>query len=298
MRILLTNDDGIRAPGIAAMYDALTDVHGAFGGPIADPPGLTTRAPRDVVLPVAPLTVQSATGHGVTFDSPLMVTSVRVGSDMEGVAVDARPADCVKLALSQVWPGRFGDGALPDLVISGINDGANCGINVIYSGTVAAALEAAFLGVPSIAVSLQRGPGCSDFRTAAVWARRVIEMLVSHEMLRPHECVSVNLPVIEEPQAEGTPPRSAPPTFEMPPVRVCAMNTHGLIDQYEHRVNPAGKAYYWASGHGLDFRGTEPGSDVDLLLRGCITVTPLRYDLTAHDRLAHWSAKLSETSER
>ncbi len=286
MRILLTNDDGIRAPGIAAMFDALTDRGGLFRGPIASPPGLDTRAPRDAVFPVAPLTVQSATGHGVTFHEPLMVTSVRVRDGMEGVAVDARPADCVKLAISQIWPEKFGVGARPDLVISGINDGANCGINVIYSGTVAAALEAAFLGVPSIAISLIRGTGRSDFRTAAIWARRVVERLVRDEMLRPHECLSINLPLIEE--GSG---READP---MPDVRVCAMNTHGLVDQYERRTSPAGDVYYWASGHGLNFVGTERESDVDLLLRGCITVTPLRYDLTAHDRLEHWTRRVEE----
>lgn len=285
MRILLTNDDGIRAPGIAAMFDALTDRNGAFRGPIPDPPGMDTRAPRDVVFPVAPLTVQSATGHGVTFHEPLMVTPVRLRDDVEGVAVDARPADCVKLAISQIWPQRFGHGAQPDLVISGINDGANCGINVIYSGTVAAALEAAFLGVPAIAISLHRGPRPSDFRIAATWARRVVERILREDMLRPHECLSINLPIIEE--------SAAPRDYPMPPVRVCPMNTHGLVDQYERRVSPAGDVYYWASGHGLDFRGTEADSDVDLLLRGCITVTPLRYDLTAHDRLSHWTVRLS-----
>ncbi|CAG0961772.1 partial 5'-nucleotidase SurE, partial [Anaerolineae bacterium] len=139
MRILLTNDDGIRAPGIAAMYSALIDP--VFGPPLGE------------VFCVAPLEVQSATSHGVTFNSPLMTRteSIDIGTPVvKGIAVDGRPADCVKLALSCLWPERFGEGSRPDLVISGMNAGANCGINVIYSGTVAAAIEAAFLGVPSI----------------------------------------------------------------------------------------------------------------------------------------------------
>src|SRR5215213_6923366 len=128
MLILLTNDDGIMAPGIVAMYRELTQL-------------------GDVTV-VAPETVQSATGHGITLTAPLLTSKVIVENGFTGTAVDGRPADCVKLAVNQLLP------RLPDLVVSGINSGANVGINVIYSGTVAAAIEAAFLGLPSIAVSL------------------------------------------------------------------------------------------------------------------------------------------------
>src|SRR5437868_3435917 len=128
MLILLTNDDGIRHPGLVAMYRELT----ALGE----------------VHVVAPETVQSATGHGITLDTPLLTQRVTVEDTFTGIAVDGRPADCVKLAMAHLLPRA------PDLVISGMNSGANVGINVIYSGTVAAAIEAAFLGTPSIAVSL------------------------------------------------------------------------------------------------------------------------------------------------
>ncbi len=266
MKVLLTNDDGIRAPGIVALWEALVDAEGACGGPIGE-----------VVWPIAPLTVQSATSHGVTFHEPLMAQEVVVRPGMEGVAVDGRPADCVKVALSSLWPERFGKGALPELVISGMNGGANIGINVIYSGTVAAALEAAFLGVPSIAVSLHLGKTKADFRAAARRARRVIDMVV-RAGLGAHECVSINVPRTEE-GADNS---------EMPAVRVCPMNVHGLIDSYERRVSPAGDAYYWPSGSGFDFRVADAGSDVETLLAREITVTPLRYDLTAHDRMAKW----------
>ena len=281
MRILLTNDDGIRAPGIAAMYDALADTpfngRTRFGGPLLDPsPGAVTRAPRSLIHLIAPLTVQSATGHGVTFKEPLMTREEQLRPNLTGIAVDGRPADCVKLAISSLWPERFGERARPDLVISGMNAGANCGINVIYSGTIAAAIEAAFLGVPSIAVSLHIGKGNPNFDLAAFYARRTIEKLISRGLPAPHECLSINIPVT---QAEDAP---------MPEIRVCPMNTHGLIDQYDRRVSPAGEAYYWASGHGLDFQSTEPGSDVDALLSRCITVTPLTYDLTNHKTLDRW----------
>src|SRR5438105_5778795 len=128
MLILLTNDDGIRAPGLVAMYRELTKL--------------------GEVQVVAPETVQSATGHGITVGTPLLTDRVTVEDAFTGTAVDGRPADCVKLAIAKLLPRQ------PDLVVSGINSGANVGINVIYSGTVAAAIEAAFLGLPSIAVSL------------------------------------------------------------------------------------------------------------------------------------------------
>lgn len=270
MRILLTNDDGIRAPGIAAMYSALIDP--ALGPPMGE------------VLCVAPLEVQSATSHGVTFHTPLMtqVTHIDIGTPVvKGVAVDGRPADCVKLALSSIWPEHFGQGSRPDLVISGMNAGANCGINVIYSGTVAAAIEAAFLGVPSIAVSMMLAGDRSRFDIAAREARRAIERIIAQGLPDRHECLSVNIPKVEGERA-------------MPPVRVCPMNTHGLVDRYERRVSPAGQVYYWAAGHGLDFHATAEGSDVDLLKAGCITVTPLGYDLTRHATLDAWRSRVEK----
>lgn len=278
MRILLTNDDGIRAPGILALYEAITDPRGRFGGPLLG---------ASEFVPVAPLTVQSATGHGVTFHTPLMTQPVNVplasGDRMQGTAVDGRPADCVKLALSALWPERFGVGSRPDLVISGMNAGANCGINVIYSGTVAAAIEAAFLGVPSIAVSLHLGRGTPRFSAAAGLARRALDSLLARGLPGAHECLSINIPITEGDDAETAP---------MPPIRVCPMNIHGLVDRFERRVSPGGEVYYWSAGHGLDFHATDPESDVDLLMRRCITVTPLTYDLTARADLGRWSDRL------
>lgn len=291
MRILLTNDDGIRAPGIEAMHAALCDLprpgREQFGGPLLSPRDTSQRAPRSVVEVIAPLTVQSATGHGVTFHTPLMIRHERVHDAMQGIAVDARPADCVKVALSNLWGEKYGVGQRPDLVVSGMNAGANCGINVVYSGTVAAALEAAFLGVPSIAVSMRMGASKPLFDVAAGWGRRAIERVLSGGLLRPHECVSINIPSVGEGGSGGdvSPER-------MPPIKVCPMNTHGLVDQYERRVSPMGDVYYWSAGSGLDFAGTEPGTDVDWLLKGCITVTPLMYDLTRHHGLAELAKRV------
>src|SRR3954464_12240695 len=153
MLILLTNDDGIRAPGLVALYRELVKL--------------------GEVQVVAPETVQSATGHGITIDAPLLTDRVTVEGAFTGVAVDGRPADCVKLAVLKILP------RMPDLVVSGMNSGANVGINVLYSGTVAAAIEAAFLGLPSIAASLSRRREIpTDYARAAGLVRQTIELIL------------------------------------------------------------------------------------------------------------------------
>lgn len=274
MNVLLTNDDGIQATGISSLYDALIDHGGAFGGAFAD-----------LIVPVAPLTVQSATGHGITFKQPLITREVDVNERMSGTAVDGRPADCVKLAMASLWPERFGKGTRPDLVISGMNQGHNAGINVLYSGTCAAALEAAFLGVPAIAVSLYLGRGRARYDVAARHARRAIEALLGPDrstwssVLAPHACLTINIPITE---SDGP----------MPPMAICPMNVHGLVDGFARNVNPMGETYFWSSAGPMEFHATEKGSDVQELCAGKITVTPLKYDLTDHGAMEHWRARL------
>lgn len=306
MKILLTNDDGIRAPGISALFDAICDTipgaEGMLGGALGK---------DDLeIMVVAPATVQSATSHGITFDEPLTVSPARVNERMAGIAVDGRPADCVKLAIAELWPERFGAGSKPDLVISGMNAGANCGINVIYSGTVAAALEAAFLGIPSIAVSLYLGGGRAMFDVAAAHGRRAIDRVLAADLLEPGGCVSLNVPRTPEPDDEVAASREAErmavgthsrmlagprpdlvKTAAEPNAVVCGMNTHGLVDAYEKRTSPSGETYYWAAGGGVDFRGTDPGTDVQHLLAGDLTITPLSHDLT-DPSLDAWSSAL------
>ncbi len=261
MRILLTNDDGIEAPGIRAL-------HGALRG-------------LGEIVTIAPLTVQSATSHGVTFDEPLMIREVAMEPGVTGTAVDGRPADCVKLAITALWEQRFGEGSRPDLTISGMNAGANVGINVIYSGTVGAAVESAFLGVPAIAVSLHLGDRSRiRFGRAARIARRAIQQILEHP-LDPHGVVNVNVPRTESDDAP------------MPPIRVVSMNMSAGVDAYERRTSPLGQTYYWAAGSGMQFRTTAPESDVEALFEGCVTVTPLNYDLTDHARMSTWRDRLA-----
>ncbi len=272
IKILLTNDDGIRAPGIVTLFETITDQKNCLGGHLG--------GPGSTVDVMAPLTVQSATSHGVTFHQPLMTEIVRVREFMSGTAIDGRPADCVKLGVECLWPEKYGAGALPDLVISGMNAGANCGINTIYSGTVAAALEAAFLGIPSIAVSVQIGRGQPRFDISSIFARRTLDRILAQGLPERHECLSINIPAVES-------------EMDMPEIVVCPMNCHGLVDKFEKRLSPRNEPYYWATGHGLDFRTIDQGSDVEQLLKEKrITITPLSFDLTARHRLAKWNERI------
>lgn len=260
MRILLTNDDGIEAPGIAALFDALDGL--------------------GEIVPIAPRFVQSASGHGITFSTPLMVHEVKVNERMSGTAVEGRPADCVKVALRAIWQERYGPGSRPDVTISGMNMGANVGINVIYSGTVAAAVESAFLGVPAIAVSLHLGDRRRTcYGRAAAIAREAIDRVLAHE-LDAHGVVNINVPRTER---EDLP---------MPPIRVVAMNTAPGIDGYDRRTSPHGQVYYWPAGSGMEFAHTAPDTDVEALAEGAVTVTPLTYAMTDYPRLQTWRERL------
>jgi 5'-nucleotidase len=174
----------------------------------------------------------------------------------------------VKLAVAQLLPRA------PDLVVSGINSGANVGINVLYSGTVAAAIEAAFLGLPAVAVSLYlRSDTPTDYARAAVLARRAIERMVEAG-LGPGRVVSINIPALQP----GEPPTG---------VKVCRQCTRPWVDTYERRTDPRGRAYYWNSSV-FTLGDTEDDTDVAALRDKYVTITPLQFDLTHHVMLRDW----------
>jgi 5'-nucleotidase len=251
MLILLTNDDGIYAPGLAAMHHELVRL--------------------GEVHVVAPETVQSATGHGITVTTPLLTQRVAVGEGagrFEGVAVDGRPADCVKLASAKLLPRQ------PDLVVSGINAGANVGINVLYSGTVAAAVEAAFLGLPAVALSLYlRSHIPADYARAAKLSLRVIEQVLEAG-LRGGQVASVNLPPLR-------------PAEQPTGVRVVRQCAAPWPDTYEERKDPRGRPYFWMNSV-FTLGRTEDDTDVAALRDNYVTVTPLHFDLTHYPMLREW----------
>ena len=261
MLILLTNDDGILAPGIVAMYRELIKL--------------------GEVHVIAPETVQSAAGHGITITTPLLTNRMTVEDTFTGIAVDGRPADCVKLAIAKLLPRA------PDLVVSGMNHGTNVGINVIYSGTVAAAIEAAFLGCPSVAVSLLlKSPVPVDYPRAAKMARETIEEVLRAGLKRG-QVANINIPALEAHQ------EPAGTKF----VRQC---TRPWIDTYEQRKDPRGREYFWNSSI-FTLGETEDDTDVAALRENYITVTPLQFDLTDHgilERMRAVSLTRAASSER
>jgi 5'-nucleotidase len=251
MLILLTNDDGIAAPGLVALYRKLTQL-------------------GDVHV-VAPESVQSAAGHGITIRTPLLASRLTVDDVFTGFAVDGRPADCVKLAINQLLPAR------PDLVVSGINSGANVGINVIYSGTVAAAIEAAFLGIPSIAFSLYlRDEIPTDYDRAAGLSVQLIRDILEAGLTQ-HQCASVNLPALRP----GEPPAG---------VKIVRQCTRPWSDTYEKQRNSTGQDQF-VNRTVFTLSTPETDTDVAALRDRYITITPLEFDLTDHRILRKWSEK-------
>lgn len=245
MRILLTNDDGVYAPGLRALR-------------------LELKKLGDVTV-VAPVGEQSAVGHSITLLAPLVVQEVLdEESKPMGWAVEGRPADCVKLALMELLPQK------PDLVVSGLNAGSNTGINVLYSGTVAAAIEGAFFQCTSIAMSLEyTKPKPLDFPRAAKLAREVVEKILA-QAPPAGMLFNVNIPSLEKGPVHG--------------VRAVPQNVAPFIESYDRRIDPRGRVYFWNKP---DFHCPEPHPDTDVtaLAEGYITVTPLQFNLTQFAQL-------------
>ena len=242
-RFLLTNDDGIYARGLLALYRELA---------------------RDAeCLIVAPEVEQSAVGHAITISRPLMVRKARKNGDFLGYAVLGTPADCVKIGVDELAGGPV------DLVVSGINRGANVGINVLYSGTVSAATEAAILGVPSMAISLDTRHPDADFSAAARFARKMAAFILDNPL--PNVALNVNVPALPEGEIRG--------------IAVARQGRARLMESFDKRTDPRDNTYYWLAGE-TELPSQEPDdTDAVALKQGMITVTPIHYDLTCHDRL-------------
>jgi len=239
MRILLTNDDGIASPGLRALAEELQSV-------------------GDVVI-YAPEREQSCSGHAITLHKPLRIREAALnGLPVSAHTVSGTPADCVVLANLQEAPP-------PDLVVSGINAGANLGEEVFYSGTVAAAMEAALHGLRSIAVSVTAYQDC-DYRAAA---RFVAEFAPTYlEMtLPPDTLINVNVPNL--------------PPDEIAGVQVTRLGRRSYENFVEKRDDPRGRPYYWFGGTAQETDSGQ-GTDIRAVHSGVISVTPLRFDVTAY----------------
>lgn len=213
------------------------------------------------VCVVAPATEQSGVGHSITFLTPLTAKEVFEGNLRRGWAVDGSPADCVKLGVFEFCPRR------PDLVVSGINGGLNAGINILYSGTVAAAIEGAFFEINSIAVSLEYDEHM-NYVGAAELASKMIQFILAKKDSKP-QLYNINIPTAA---LNG---RSE--------VRVVPMGVAQYGEQYEKRIDPRGRPYFWAAG-GPPIK-TKHETDLTALREGFVTLTPLDFDLTKRNVL-------------
>jgi 5'-nucleotidase len=243
MKVLITNDDGIHAPGLLALRSSL--------------------APLGEVVAIAPERPRSACGHAITLHKPLRVVRARMPDGGEGLATNGTPADCVALGVSEHLGGP------PDIVVSGINRGPNLGVDMSYSGTVAAAMEAAICGLPSFAVSVASYQA-ADYGPAAEFARYLAEMLFEHGLERG-AFLNVNVPAV--------------PPAEIKGVAITRQGRLQYDSRIEKRTDPRGESYYWLTGERVDL-GAQPDTDVAAIGRNQVSVTPVRLDLTDDGMLA------------
>ena len=239
MRILLTNDDGIFAEGLAAIYEEL-------------------KAIGEVVV-VAPADGQSGAGHSVTLTEPLLCNKVDVDGRFGGYGVHGSPADCVKLGVRELL------GEPVDLIVSGINLGANVGISVFYSGTVAAAMEGAFFGIPAVAMSLASEEKV-DFKTAAKYCVEVLKKVMP---ISSGEVISINIPRLSSGEPKG--------------VKVVPQSTSGFEEYYVPHDDEQGKKVFELMGS--DYKLDESPIDTHCLVEGYITVTSLHFDMTDYEKM-------------
>ena len=239
--ILVTNDDGITAPGIRTLIEVMNEI-------------------GDVVV-VAPDSPQSGMGHAITINSTLFVEKVTVDKgNQQEYSCSGTPADCVKLAVKQILKRR------PDLCVSGINHGSNSSINVIYSGTMSAALEAGIEGIPAIGFSLLDYNWNANFEPSKKFIKTIVENALENKI--PNGVVlNVNIPNLEEKDIKG--------------IKVCRQAKANWEEKFDKRKNPQGRDYYWLTG---EFVNLDNGDDTDewALEHGYISVVPVQFDLTAH----------------
>jgi 5'/3'-nucleotidase len=240
LKILVSNDDGISSVGISLLVEELKKV-------------------GDVVV-VAPATEQSAAGHSITMKIPLRVKEYFVNNKFFGYSVDGTPADCVKMGIKNLLKSK------PDLVVSGINNGSNAAINVIYSGTVSAAREAAIMGVPAIAISVNSHTP-AHYEYAAKLAGKLAQ-LVRKKKLRTGTLLNVNVPDLPEEEIQG--------------ISLTKQGETKWDDFYEERVDPYGSKYYWLTGK-MDIQDKDPDRDVIAMENGYVSVTPIHFDLTDYE---------------
>jgi 5'-nucleotidase len=248
--ILVTNDDGINAKGLKA----LTDVAQEFGK----------------VIVVAPTEGQSGMSHAITVKTPIRVYKISDTDSVVKYTCNGTPVDCVKMAINQILPHR------PDLILSGVNHGGNASSSVLYSGTMAAAIEGCINEIPSIGFSLLEFSRDADFSVVNLYAKKIITEVLSKGMPKGM-CLNVNIPY--------------KPLNELKGIMVCRQN-HGVWrEEFEHRTDPNGYDYYWLTGTFEDMEPRAEDTDEWALRNNYVSVVPVQFDFTAHkfiNQLKKW----------
>jgi len=257
LRILLTNDDGIYADGLQALREVLQ------------------RSPGLQVWVVAPDRERSASSHAITLHKPLYVNEVKLpGATVPMWSINGTPADCTKIGVCALLPER------PDLVISGINRGYNLGTDVLYSGTVSAAIEGVILGIPSIAVSLAAEH--ADYSFAAQFVEHLVQTFRRRGISARETLLNINIPALDAEHIAG--------------VAVTSLSHRRYENTFIRRVDPRGRAYYWMAGELLTLDHDED-TDVGALSRNMVSLTPLHLDLThrpMQEELKEWLPDLNQ----
>ena len=254
--ILVTNDDGISAPGIRALISVMKEI-------------------GEVVV-VAPDSPQSATGHAITINNTLHINKINIDPDVETeYSCSGTPVDCVKFAVNEILKRK------PDLCVSGVNHGSNSSINVIYSGTLSAAVEAGIEGIPAIGFSLLDYDWNADFEPAKPFIKKIAEEVLE-KGLPEGVILNVNFPKLAEKDIKG--------------IKVCRQAKAMWVERFDKRQNPQGKDYYWLTG---EFVNMDKGEDTDewALENGFISMVPVQFDLTAYHAMQQLNTwKLNESN--
>ncbi len=252
--ILVCNDDGVFAPGIQALISIMEEL-------------------GDVIV-VAPDSPQSGMGHAITIDSTIRLNHVFHSENKEIYSCSGTPVDCIKLAMNKLAKRT------PDLVVSGINHGSNSSINVIYSGTMSAAMEGCIEGVPSIGFSLCNHSYEADFEPAKEYIIKITK-LVLEKGLPKDSCLNVNIPAVSADKIKG--------------VKICRQARAFWTEELDERLDPRGGKYFWLTGV---FKNLDEGTDTDeyALYNDYISIVPIKVDFTAYqalDQLKTWDFRLN-----
>lgn len=250
--ILVTNDDGITAPGIRALINVMNEIGEVY-----------------VVAPDSP---QSGMGHAITVNNTLYCDPIVIDKNapQKEFSCSGTPADCVKMASRQILD------RMPDLCVSGINHGSNSAINVIYSGTMSAAVEAGIEGIPAIGFSLLDYSMNANFEPSKKYVKTIVENVLQNGLPKG-VVLNVNIPSLEAEKIKG--------------IKICRQANAHWVEEFDKRINPMGRKYYWLSGK---FINEDKGEDTDewALQNGYVSIVPTQFDLTAHhyiQELNNWT---------